>query len=87
MDRSEAWVHRGFDEFSKGSFDDGDTNLYVNAKGVIETIHRTDVNNDGYVDIVLPNGQGYEERGPTSAIPHLCSQTLHLAAFRAAGEH
>ena len=65
MNSSETWVHRGFDAFSKGSFEDGGTNLYVNAKGVIETIHRTDVNNDGYVDIVLPNAQGYVERGPT----------------------
>ena len=61
----ESWVHRGFDAFAAGSFEDGGSNLYVNAKGIIETIHRTDVDNDGYVDIVLPNAQGYNERGPT----------------------
>ncbi len=60
-----AWVHRGFEEFSKGSFDNGGDNLYVNARGTIETIHRFDVNNDGYVDIVFPNSHGYIERGPT----------------------
>ena len=59
----ESWVHRGFDAFAAGSFEDGGSNLYVNAKGIIETIHRTDVDNDGYVDIVLPNAQGYNERG------------------------
>ena len=59
------WVHRGFEQFSRGSFDNGGDNLYVNAKGVIEMIHRFDVNNDGYVDIVLPNAHGYIERGPT----------------------
>ena len=61
-----VWVHKGFDAFSEGRFDDGGSNLYVNAKGIIERIHRTDVNNNGYVDIVLPNSHGYVERGPTT---------------------
>ena len=60
-----AWVHRGFDPFSRGFFDNGGDNLYVNAGGIIEMIHRYDVNNDGYVDIVFPNSHGYIERGPT----------------------
>ena len=58
-------IHRGFDAFARGRFDDGGSNLYVNAKGAIETIHRTDMNNDGYVDIVISNHHGYIERGPT----------------------
>jgi hypothetical protein len=62
---SNVWVHRGFEDFAQGRFGSGGDNLYVNAKGVIETIHRTDVNNDGFVDIVLPNSHGYMERGPT----------------------
>jgi hypothetical protein len=64
-DSTTAWIHRGFQEFSKGSFDNGGDNLYVNAKGTIEMIHRFDANNDGCVDIILPNAHGYIERGPT----------------------
>ena len=45
-----AWVHRGFEAFSRGAFDNGGDNLYVNNKGIIEMIHRFDVNNDGHVD-------------------------------------
>ncbi len=60
-----AWVDRGFEAFSKGFYDNGGDNLYVNASGIIETIHRFDVNNDGYVDIVFPNSHGYIERAPT----------------------
>ncbi len=30
-----AWVHKGFEEFSKGRFDNGGDDLYVNAHGVI----------------------------------------------------
>ena len=62
---AEAWIHRGFDDFIKGRCEAGGSNLYVNAHGIIETIHRTDTNNDGFVDIVLPNSHGYIERGPT----------------------
>ena len=62
---NDTLIHGGIEGFSHGTFEDGGTNLYVNANGVIETIHRTDVNNDGYVDIVLPNSHGYIERGPT----------------------
>ena len=65
MTTEQAWTHCGFESLSEGSFEDAGSNLYVNAKGIIETIHRTDVDNDGYVDIVLPNAQGYNERGPT----------------------
>ena len=60
-----AWVHRGFEDFARGQFEDGGSNLYVNANGIIEKINRTDCNNDGYVDIVLPNTHGYIERAPT----------------------
>ena len=57
--------HRGFEDFSRGQFENGGANLYVNAKGQIETIHRTGLRNNGYVDIILPNSHGYTERGPT----------------------
>lgn len=60
-----SWEHRGFDAFSEGFFENGGDNLYVNARGVMEMIHRTDVNNDGHVDIIFPNAHGYLERGPT----------------------
>ena len=62
---SKVWTHRGIEEFNKGRFDNGGDNLYVNARGVIETIHRLDANGDGRVDLVFPNSHGYNERGPT----------------------
>ena len=65
MGEGQCRVHRGFDDFSQGRFDDGGSNLYVNAHGTIEMIHVTNVNNDGYADIILPNSHGYIERGPT----------------------
>lgn len=63
--KNPSWIHRGFAEFAKGTFENGGDNLYVNALGSIETIHRTGTNVDGNVDIVFPNSHGYIERGPT----------------------
>ena len=62
---TQTWQHGGFVDFSRGRFETGGENLYVNAKGEIETIHRTGLLNNGRVDIVLPNSHGYIERGPT----------------------
>ena len=67
-DLPSAWVHRGFEEFARGWFEDGGSNLYVNADGVIEMIHRWDVTNDGYVDLVLANAHDYSGRGPTQVV-------------------
>lgn len=58
-------THGGFAEFARGEFDSGGANLYVNAKGAIGMIHRWDVNNDGYPDLVLSNTHDNAERGPT----------------------
>jgi hypothetical protein len=60
-----SWVQHGLADFARGQFEDGGSNLYVNADGVMEMIHRTSVSNHGYVDIILANSHGYIERGPT----------------------
>src|SRR5579872_6463912 len=60
-----AWIQTGFKDFIHGQFDDGGSNLYVNAHGTIEMINTLDVNNDGYPDLVLANSHDYIERGPT----------------------
>jgi hypothetical protein len=54
----QKWTQKGFEDFSKGTFVNGGDNLYVNANGVMELIHRFDLNNDGEVDIVISNTHG-----------------------------
>jgi hypothetical protein len=62
---NDVLVHGGFEDFSKGQFDNGGGNIYVNAKGIIETIHRWDVNSDGYTDIIFANSEEHGDSGPT----------------------
>jgi hypothetical protein len=57
--------HKGFKDFSKGSFGNGGDNLFVDANGVVRRIMDNDLNGNGIFDIVLPNSHGYIERAPT----------------------
>ncbi len=52
---------KGFDSLSKGSFENGGQNLYVSKKGVLQRIWRFDINNDGYVDLLIANSHDYTE--------------------------
>ncbi len=50
-----AWITEGYDAFRKGQFDSAGVNLYVSRKGIVQTVHRFDVNNDGYFDLIFNN--------------------------------
>ena len=52
-ERGQIIRHRGFDDFIKGSFDDGGARLYVSKSGAVELIPRWDLNNDGQLDLVM----------------------------------
>jgi hypothetical protein len=45
--------HKGFEDFRKGTFGDGGANTYVSRNGGIQLINRWDLNNDGYLDILI----------------------------------
>jgi hypothetical protein len=50
-----AWVTEGYESFRKGRFDSSGVNLYVSRNGTVQTVHRFDVNNDGYPDLIFNN--------------------------------
>ncbi len=50
-----------FDDFVQGTFGNGGQNLYVSRNGVLQRIHRLDVNRNGFSDIFLANGQEIDE--------------------------
>ncbi len=60
---------KGFETLSKGTFENGGQNLYVSHNGVLQRIWRFDVNNDGYVDLLIANSHDYNER-PKACIIH-----------------
>jgi hypothetical protein len=52
---SHIWETQGFEALRQGEFDGGGANLYVSKRGVVQTVHRWDVNNDGYFDLIFNN--------------------------------
>ena len=51
--QSTTLVHRGFEDFRQGSFYDGGANLYVSHRGALQLVPRWDLNNDGYLDLLI----------------------------------
>jgi len=45
----------GFEVLRQGTFGNAGQNLYVSARGRIQFVHRWDLNNDGYYDLVFNN--------------------------------
>ncbi|MCW5547697.1 MAG: VCBS repeat-containing protein [Opitutaceae bacterium] len=58
----QIWHLERFDDFAAGTFDDGGVNAYVAADGSIRLINQWDLNADGWIDILLPNSHGYNEK-------------------------
>lgn len=56
------WITKGFEDFSKGTFENGGQNLFVSKKGVLQRIFQYDVNHDGYPDLLFGNSQSMNER-------------------------
>ena len=63
-------VHEGFDTFSQGEFEHAGENLYVSKKGRIQLIHRWDLNNDGYFELVFSNSHN-DISGSVDALGYL----------------
>src|SRR5712692_6895881 len=58
------WRQSSFADFSSGEFPDGGATLYVSARGRVELTNRWDLNNDGYVDLILANTHDYNYGEP-----------------------
>ena len=79
----DAWVtHDTFQDFSAGRLGDSGVNLYATRSGTLQMIHRWDLNNDGYLDILLGQDHDVLENahilvywgragGPESILPDL----------------
>jgi hypothetical protein len=63
------WIrHSGLQDFTKGQFGDSGRNLYVSAAGKLQTIHRWDLNRDGFPDIVFTQDSNYRTESADALI-------------------
>lgn len=51
--RAEKWVEDSFEDFADGRLDAGGQNIYVARDGTVRTIHRFDLDQDGYIDLLF----------------------------------
>ena len=56
-----VWKSSAFLDRVDGTLADGGANTYVAADGSIRLIHLTDLNNDGYVDLVAPTDHSHSD--------------------------
>lgn len=71
------WTTKGFEDFSKGTMENGGQNLYVSRKGVLQRIFQFDINGDGYPDLPFASSQSMHERPPV----HLYPDVLHRREY------
>lgn len=77
----EPWlVHDSFEDFIQGAFEDAGVNTFVARDGGVQMIHRWDLNNDGYLDLMVGQSHNTVEQpdaliywgtphGPVSLMP------------------
>ena len=51
--QTQTWVEDTFEDFSDGKLDASGQNIYISRDGKIRTIHRFDLNDDGYIDLLF----------------------------------
>ncbi|OGD21674.1 MAG: hypothetical protein A2W03_17210 [Candidatus Aminicenantes bacterium RBG_16_63_16] len=50
---AQTWVEDTFEDFRDGKLDAAGQNIYVSRDGSIRTIHRFDLNQDGFIDLIF----------------------------------
>jgi len=79
---STSIIQKGFDGLKQGSFGDSGANTYVSAKGNLQTVHRSDLNHDGEIDLLFVQDHNLDfapdsmiywggANGPESLLPEM----------------
>src|SRR5690625_6863122 len=56
MGQTHTWVQNSFDDFIEGTCSASGIDLYITNNGVIKSINRYDLNDDGFLDLVFNTG-------------------------------
>lgn len=67
---AQTWIEDTFADFNDGTFDASGQNLYATAGGRISTIHRFDLNGDGYHDLVFNSSHDFIPGPPATVYQH-----------------
>ena len=62
------WIEDSFADFRDGRFDASGQNMYVTAAGRISSIHRFDLNSDGYQDLVFNSSHDFVTGPPATVV-------------------
>ena len=77
-----VWIEDTFHDFNNGHLDAAGQNLYVSRNGTIRTIHRFDLNQDGFLDLIFNNTHdtiGYLPGTVASVDPNSSIRQIPLA--------
>ena len=50
---AQTWVEDTYEDFADGRLDASGQNIYVSRSGSVRTIHRFDINQDGFIDVIF----------------------------------
>jgi len=50
---AKTWIEDTFEDFADGTLDASGQNIYVSRDGAVRTIHRFDLNDDGFIDLLF----------------------------------
>ena len=50
---AQTWVEDSYEDFADGRLDASGQNIYVSRSGSVRTIHRFDINQDGFIDVIF----------------------------------
>lgn len=67
------WVESGYTAFAGGAFGNSGQNIYVSRSGVLQRIHRFDMNGDGWADVLFTNAHDMNETAPS----YVCSNVFN----------
>ena len=51
--QAQTWVEDTYEDFADGRLDASGQNIYVSRSGSVRTIHRFDINQDGFIDVIF----------------------------------
>lgn len=82
---SRTWVEDSFEDFADGTLDASGQNIYVSRDGTIRTIHRFDLNDDGYIDLLFNSTHDTYSFVPATQASFSKNRRLHIEKLAVEG--